>query len=110
MPLDLRGSEFELQVWGLLPAVQADLAVNNLYVYQERPPLPVPITVVGGRVDPYVTAQHLTGWRAHTGQAFQLHMRPGDHYFIERERAFLVDLVARVAGAGPVPAGLMGAR
>ncbi|MDB5099631.1 MAG: polyketide synthase [Cyanobacteria bacterium RYN_339] len=84
----------------MLPTVQADLETNNLYTYGPRPPLDIPITVVGGRVDPYVTGNHLVGWRALTSGPSAIHMRPGDHYFIETERAFLVDLLGETAMLG----------
>lgn len=83
----------------LAPMVQADLEVNNTYHYAPRPLLDCPITAVGGRTDPFVTASHLMGWKGHTRGAYALHMRPGDHYFIEAERPFWLDLLARELGA-----------
>lgn len=85
----------------MIPTVQADLRVNNLYTYQTRPKLDVPITVIGGRVDPYVAGHHLLGWKQRTSASFEIHMRGGDHYFIERERAFLVGLVDGITCSSP---------
>jgi surfactin synthase thioesterase subunit/NAD(P)-dependent dehydrogenase (short-subunit alcohol dehydrogenase family) len=77
----------------MLPAVRADLAVNNTYAYATQAPLDAPITAIGGRVDPYVTGEHVLGWRGHTSKGFRCYFRPGDHYFMERERPFLIRTV-----------------
>lgn len=78
----------------LLPAVRADLEANNLYVWQPCEPLDVPAMVFGGRVDPYVSASHVLGWRSHFRGEFGSLFVPGDHFFIERQRDALISAVA----------------
>lgn len=85
----------------VMPAVRADLAVNNTYDYTAKPPFDCPITAIGGRGDPYVTGEQILGWRDHTRGSFQFHFRPGDHYFIETQREFLVKLVADELSPAP---------
>ncbi|MFN7096110.1 MAG: SDR family NAD(P)-dependent oxidoreductase, partial [Gammaproteobacteria bacterium] len=77
----------------MLPTVQADLEANNLYTYVQKLSLSMPITAIGGRVDPYVTGQHLLGWQQQTKNSFKIHIRPGDHYFIETQKQFLIKIV-----------------
>ncbi|MCG8416520.1 MAG: SDR family NAD(P)-dependent oxidoreductase [Proteobacteria bacterium] len=83
----------------MLPVLRADLAVHNTYVYSPKPRLETPITAIGGRVDPFVTRASLLGWRDQTTAAFALQMRPGDHYFIGREKLALIKLVRDTIGA-----------
>lgn len=77
----------------MLPMVRADFELHNKYNFSQKPLLDIPITAIGGRVDPYVSSEHLLGWRKHTSAEFQLKMRPGDHYFIERQRSSLLHIV-----------------
>ena len=79
----------------MLPVVRADLELNNTYHSRERPPLDIPITAVGGRVDPFVNAHQLLGWRSQTTREFSLVFRPGGHYFIEQERPFWQQVLQR---------------
>src|SRR5205085_9417453 len=53
----------------MLPSVRADVALNNTYTAPPRPPLDIPITVMGGRVDPFVSGVQLVGWREQTRAA-----------------------------------------
>lgn len=80
----------------LLPTVRADLELNNTYRYQTKPPLEIPIVAIGGRVDPYVTGEHVLGWQAQTRQDFATNFCPGNHYFIETQRPFLIEQVVNV--------------
>jgi surfactin synthase thioesterase subunit len=77
----------------MLPAVRADFALSNRYTCPARAPLDMPITAIGGRSDPYVTAAQLAGWAAHSTRPLQLEFRPGDHYFIATDRTHLVQRV-----------------
>jgi surfactin synthase thioesterase subunit/aryl carrier-like protein len=78
----------------MLPTVRADLRIHDGYRYRSRPPLDVPIIAVGGRVDPFVTAEQLLGWRRHTTGRFTGMFRPGGHYFVEREKIFWAELLS----------------
>ncbi|MEM8637299.1 MAG: SDR family NAD(P)-dependent oxidoreductase [Cyanobacteria bacterium P01_G01_bin.54] len=76
----------------LLPTVRADLELNNIYRYQAKAPLDIPIFAVGGRVDPYVTGEHILGWQQQTTHdvADYYDFCPGNHYFIETQRPFII--------------------
>lgn len=79
----------------LLPMVRADFELHNTYNYSPKPPLDIPIIAIGGRVDPYVTSEYLLGWREQTKAGFEVFICPGDHYFIERQRTYLTEIVVK---------------
>jgi medium-chain acyl-[acyl-carrier-protein] hydrolase len=93
----------------LLPALRADFALFETYRYQPEAPLPVPITVFGGRQDASVAPERLQAWERHTSGPFRLVMLPGDHFFPSTARpqllaAIRASLDARLAQApGGVP-------
>ncbi len=77
----------------MLPVVRADFEVYNLYTCEPAPPLDVPITAIGGRVDPFVNGEHVLGWRRMTTNTFSARFCPGDHYFIKRQRNAVLALI-----------------
>ncbi|WP_117214021.1 thioesterase II family protein [Allorhizocola rhizosphaerae] len=90
LPAELRDDpEF---VADLLTAYRADLTIVETYQPAAHPPLPVPITVLGGSdddggVDP------LADWRVHTTARFELHVLPGGHFYLRQERAAVLRLI-----------------
>ncbi|WP_245501872.1 SDR family NAD(P)-dependent oxidoreductase [Mesorhizobium sp. M2A.F.Ca.ET.039.01.1.1] len=77
----------------MLPIIRADFESNNAYRYGSHPPLDVPITAIGGRTDPYVTGDHIIGWKEHTTKEFKAHFCAGGHFFMEHQ----IELLTRVA-------------
>lgn len=77
----------------LLPAMRADFAMNDGYVYHEEAPLDCPISGFGGLQDRGVPAAHLEAWRVQTAAAFTLQMLWGDHFFIKTSRLPLLQAV-----------------
>lgn len=67
----------------ILPTMRADLAVCELYRYQEKAPLPVPITAFGGEQDPDIVTEGIHGWQQHTSESFKAHLFNGGHLFLE---------------------------
>lgn len=70
----------------VLPAIRADFAVVQTYVYQRRPPIPSSIIVLGGRDDHSVPFERLRAWREHTTREISLHSFPGGHFFVNTAR------------------------
>ncbi|OBK13744.1 thioesterase [Mycobacterium asiaticum] len=66
----------------LLPIVRADLAACENYVYRQEPPLPCPITALGGADDRTFDQAELPRWREVTAGSFEAVTMPGDHFFI----------------------------
>jgi medium-chain acyl-[acyl-carrier-protein] hydrolase len=78
-------------------ALQADLSINETYGWTERPPLPCPLTAVGGDGDPVVSAAELDAWEKHAGGGFERRLVAGDHFYFRPatgQRA-LMEIVAR---------------
>ncbi|WBC16752.1 alpha/beta fold hydrolase [Micromonospora sp. WMMA1998] len=66
-----------------IPILRADLEACERYRYAERPPLTVPIDVLGGRDDPEVDEADLLGWRRHSTAPSSLHVFDGGHFYQE---------------------------
>ncbi|SCL23262.1 Acyl transferase domain-containing protein [Micromonospora pallida] len=73
-----------------LPVLRADFALVETRIHQTEPPLDVPLTAFGGERDDKVTEEQLAAWRDQTTTGFALEMLPGDHFFVQRERAGLL--------------------
>jgi surfactin synthase thioesterase subunit len=66
----------------LIPVLRADFQISETYRYRVRPPLPHPITALGGTDDPNATPEGLHAWQAHTATAFSAHLFPGGHFYL----------------------------
>ena len=64
-----------------LPSVRADFELDYTYRYEQRAPLPIPVSVYGGASDSSVTEAELAAWSTHTTGGFRLRLLPGDHSF-----------------------------
>jgi surfactin synthase thioesterase subunit len=85
-----------------LPAVRADLEMLETYTYQPAPPLNSPILALGGRDDSRATPDDLAAWQSQTRSAFRTQHFPGGHFYINPERAALVQtIIATLAEAMP---------
>jgi len=81
----------------VLPALRADLRMNETYACVEGPPLPVDIAAYGGRDDALVGEDQLTEWNRHTTGRFTHRIFPGGHFFLNDARdAIAADLVTLV--------------
>lgn len=85
----------------VLPVLRADLALCQSYVATPRPPLPVPLTVLGGAQDPSVGPAELEPWAEHTTKDFTLRLFPGDHFFLVNDGAPVRRFVAEMLAASP---------
>jgi medium-chain acyl-[acyl-carrier-protein] hydrolase len=70
----------------MLPALRADFAVAETYVYESGEPLDCPIVAYGGTEDELVSQEEIAAWREHTGGTFRRRMIPGDHFFLKSAR------------------------
>jgi surfactin synthase thioesterase subunit len=86
----------------VLPALRADLRVSHEYGRRRRrgPRLACPVTAFAGADDRGVPAASAAAWREETSGPFQLHVLPGGHFFIHRQRARVLRVLAEnLAGA-----------
>jgi medium-chain acyl-[acyl-carrier-protein] hydrolase len=74
--------------------LRADYRVIERLEYSAGPPLDVPITVVGGRRDEFVSPADMAAWAAETTREFSLHLLDAGHYVL-REAGALVTGVIR---------------
>ncbi|MGW2090191.1 thioesterase II family protein [Streptomyces sp. NPDC001880] len=77
----------------LLPVLRADYELCETYRFVERPPLPVPVTALGGTEDPATTEPMLRAWGGLTTAAFTATGYPGGHFYLTEQ----LDDVTRVA-------------
>jgi surfactin synthase thioesterase subunit len=84
----------------MLPTLRADFRAAETYIRQPAPPLSCPVTAFGGAEDALVAHEDLAAWSAHTSEQFQLHLLPGDHFFLgtaqDRLLAIVNDELARL--------------
>lgn len=77
----------------MLPTLRGDFRLAETYRYRPRPPLECPVAAFGGRDDPDVPLEDVEAWRQQTAGRFELHMLPGDHFFIAPSRGELLRLI-----------------
>jgi medium-chain acyl-[acyl-carrier-protein] hydrolase len=77
----------------MVPLLRADFGICQTYQYVSEPPLDCPISAYGGLQDENVTKEHLESWQEQTGDHFDLHVLPGDHFFIHSAEPLLLRLL-----------------
>lgn len=65
----------------LLPAMRADLEIDDTYRSVPDPVLACPLTVLGGLRDEEATPDELKEWEHYTSCSFTLRLLEGDHFF-----------------------------
>lgn len=78
----------------MLPALRADMRILESYRYTEEAPLDCSISCFGGNQDSHVSPQSLGTWREQTQNAFSLRLFPGGHFFIDSDRATVLQAIA----------------
>jgi medium-chain acyl-[acyl-carrier-protein] hydrolase len=68
----------------LLPAIRADFAIKETYIYSPSVPLNCPISAFGGTKDLEVNRNDLELWKEQTTNRFQVRMFPGNHFYIHK--------------------------
>ena len=86
-----------------LEVLRQDLRAVETHAWLSGPPLPTPITALGGDADPSVPVGDLLPWAEETIAGFTWHVFPGDHRYLDTRRhdvlAFLRQEL-RALGAG----------
>ena len=78
-----------------LPILRADFAVLETYIYTPELPLECPLTVFGGLQDSEVSCDELQAWREQTKADFNLHIFPGDHFFMHSAQSLVLEQLAK---------------
>lgn len=82
----------------LLPAIRADFAILETYVYTPDAPFSFPITAFGSFEDPDITTDDLRSWSEQTESSCVVRMLPGDHFFIQTAEATLLRMIRQELG------------
>lgn len=73
--------------------LRADYRVVERLEYSAGGPLPVPLTVLGGRHDDFASSADLAAWSAETTAEFTLHLLDAGHYILTEAGAVVADTV-----------------
>lgn len=76
-----------------LPTLRADFELLSSYRFTIDNPLSCPVTALGG-LDDDVPREALSAWKDHSTGAFQVHVLPGSHFFIQTSRPRLLQIVS----------------
>lgn len=87
----------------MLPVIRADFSVLETYEYRPGPPLPVPLTVLGGADDPLVPVRSLDGWRRQSAAGARLRVLPGGHFYVSPAASDVMALIAETLATAPAP-------
>jgi len=79
-----------------LPVLRADLAIVETYVYNDEPPLDLPLAAFGGIGDPEASEEQIRGWQAQSTRPAHVRMFPGGHFFVNSEKEAVVGELAVV--------------
>jgi surfactin synthase thioesterase subunit/acyl carrier protein/nucleoside-diphosphate-sugar epimerase len=82
----------------MLPVVRAEFQMAFNYDFGEEPPWDIPITCFAALDDPYVSRSHALGWGRFTNSRLQVHMRPGSHFAVVDDVAFIHAVIDRELG------------
>jgi medium-chain acyl-[acyl-carrier-protein] hydrolase len=82
----------------LLPMLRADFALAETYRERPGPRLTCPLEALGASGDPLVDRAGLEAWRVATSGSFNVHMFPGDHFYLHAHmRPLLAHIGSRIA-------------
>jgi medium-chain acyl-[acyl-carrier-protein] hydrolase len=77
------------------PLLRADFCLGETYAYVPEPPLDLPISAYGGVGDEEVSPEQVEAWREQTSGQFHVQMFDGDHFFINGNRAEVLQHLSR---------------
>lgn len=77
----------------LLPTLRADFTVCRDYSFAARPPLDVPLTVLGGADDPNTSADDLARWQELSCAETTVKIFPGGHFYMFEQQAAVISAV-----------------
>ncbi|MEV7193314.1 alpha/beta fold hydrolase [Streptomyces sp. NPDC093510] len=78
----------------ILPPVRADYRLLENHVHRSGPPLDCPVIALTGDADPRVTVEGVRAWESETSGDFSCHVLDGGHFFLDRHRAYVTEVIA----------------
>jgi len=79
----------------IIPLLRADFALCETYTYGKEIPLNCPISAFGGLQDEGVSREAIAAWQKQTFHTFKMHFFAGDHFFLRKEQASLLNVLAQ---------------
>ena len=73
--------------------LRADYQIVETYEWRPADPLPVPVTVFGGR-DDRIGVDALRAWQRHTTEEITVRMFPGGHFYFRQHQALVLRALA----------------
>ena len=84
----------------ILPVTRNDYRAIETYRHQPGEPRACPVVAFVGRDDPRVTPGEVDAWREHTTGGFEMHVRPGGHFYLDQDLPFVTSAIgARLSAA-----------
>jgi medium-chain acyl-[acyl-carrier-protein] hydrolase len=80
----------------VLPAIRADFNLVDSFRLSPDAYIDAPISAFAGQHDAEVRPDEVMAWSAHTSASFDLHILPGDHFFINSLTSEVVGLIQRL--------------
>ncbi|MGV9560158.1 thioesterase II family protein [Streptomyces sp. NPDC003401] len=80
--------------------LRADYQVVETLEHSPGPALDLPLTVIGGRRDGFVSARAMSAWSAETTKEFALHLLDADHYILNEAGALMGRIARRLLAQG----------
>lgn len=75
------------------PVIRADYRLIERAAYRDEPPLGIPLAVIGGLDDPFVSYESLAAWRFETTESFSLQLLKTGHFVLEEAIGTVVGLL-----------------
>jgi medium-chain acyl-[acyl-carrier-protein] hydrolase len=79
----------------VLPIIRADFTACETYSYADDTPLDCPISACAGLQDSYLNREGLEAWAQQTTEKFALHLFPGDHFYLTKQRPLLLRILVK---------------
>ncbi len=79
-----------------LPLVRADFEIADNYCFTSKAIFNCPITVLSGKDDIDITQFHLESWGNFFNTKQEIHMIPGNHFFIESHKDVVLEKVNEI--------------
>ncbi len=76
------------------PILRSDFQASETYVYQERPPLNIPVTVITGTEED-MEPEDIQLWQKETTYGVDFKRMPGKHFFIFQHTYKIVEIISK---------------
>lgn len=76
------------------PILRSDFKISENYIYEEKPPLDIPITVVTGTEED-MEMEDIQLWQKETSHIIDFKRLPGKHFFIFQHAFRIVEIISR---------------